>query len=177
MHSLRIALSALGGLGLIGAATADSTTFDLNGITWVNDTLNGFSYGGTHVTNGELVWTYTAGDFVNGTGTLSFLNSPYSFMPGGAISTVDTTQITVTDQGNTQNLTYDVAINFLPNLTATGATIASGTYDITGSDGYVGGEFIGHITGGTVTPAPEPVSAISLAGGLLALSRRRRIGN
>ena len=124
----------------------------------------------------DFQWNYTAGDFANGTGTLTSLDLPYTtFYPWQkGIYSVDSTGITGTNPGNYQNLTYDFAINFT-GLTPNGCGISSGSFNFTGYDGFFNGEYSGTVSGGTVAPAvPEPLSMICIGiGSVILLSRRR----
>ncbi len=168
----RLIAIAIGGLSLATSASALSITYNMTGITWVNDTMSGLPMVETHVTTGQFVFNCNAGDFANGSETILSLDSPFHPFSPAFITQVGSTGLTITDPGNTQNLTYDVAMNF--SLSPSGGTITGGTYDITGVNAFFQGEFLGHITAGVITPVPEPTTLGALAMGALLLRWRRR---
>ena len=136
--------------------------------------------------DGHFVWTYPAGDFQGGVGTLLDLTLPFTTFPlSSAITSVDLTGITGAQPGNTHNLTYDFTIRFLPALSGPAQTVGinptASNFDFTGNWFYApglsfSGEWIGNITSGTVSPVPEPSTAwlLGIAMSLFSLIAMRQ---
>ena len=176
--------------GLINAA-ANTVTFDVKNIDFHITSVNGLPPMGVldYLGNAQFTWTYTVGDFANGSGALDFVTNPFDGSPGGYLTAdaADLTGLSTTlANANVQNLSYDIAVNFAAGLTGPNSStvVNGGSFDITGN--YPGlpflrGEFVGSITGGSVGPVgvanvPEPETyAILLAGlGVLGFKARRR---
>ncbi len=168
--------------GLACMSSALVAKFDVN-FTMTNNTLSGLPFVFAHTGYGQFSWTYSAGDFANGTGQLLSIQFPTISTGSGTTFTADLTGLTGTDGASIQNQTYDFAINFAAGLTSPTSQVAvtGGNYDFTGIYYYApgagtGGEFLGSVTGGVVTPSvPEPVPLFALLGltGLF-LGRRSR---
>jgi len=171
---------ALSILLLSGSATADVATFDVTNIDFHVSALNGLPpLGGSadYFGSARFTWTYTAGDFAGGTGTLGFITNPFGGSPGGypVTNTVDLSGFSTTLAGSTNidSLAYDIAVNFAPGLTGpTSSTMVSGgSFDLTGAYpglSFLSGEFTGTITGGQVTVqnVPEPANVVLMLCGL-----------
>ncbi len=174
-------------------AMANTTTFAVHNIGFHLTGVGGSPALGVldYLGEAQFTWTYTAGDFANGLGILSFVNNPFNGSPEGNPTTdaADLTGFSTTLAGgvNVQNLSYDIAVNFAAGLIGPGSStvVNGGTFDLTGF--YPGPrffsaqQFTGSIAGGSVVPAglvanvPEPETyALLLAGlGLLGLKARR----
>jgi hypothetical protein len=164
-------------------ALGDSTTFILQDLVFTGAAgQNNWTpplYISEPGIDGHLLWTYTPGDFANGTGVLEDLTLPITYFPfASAVLTVDATGITGTQTVNTQNLTYDFQINFTPSLTSPtqGASInpATSTFNFTGyytpaPSVILNGEWLGNISGGTIVPASWVLSVDPVTPALTAL--------
>lgn len=107
---------------------------------------------------GTVTWTYDAGDFENGTGTLSDLDLPWWSEPTGPplSDTIDTGSIEITMDGNWHDYGVDVMIALVGGLTQeSGASI-----DTTASifEIQVGISRQGHIVSGALVPV-QPCAA------------------
>lgn len=146
---------------VVGEARADAVTFAISDLVFSGPTgQNGWPApisASKPGIDGHFKWTYTPGDFSNGTGTLLDLTLPISYYPlADATISIGSTGIIGTNPGNFHNLTYDWAIVFSQALTgpnqSTSVNPASSTFDFTGIYGTFNGEWIGSITGGTISP-------------------------
>ena len=143
---------------VVHPASALTVAFLLNNITYSN-TSSPFS-----VTTGSglMSWTYTTGDFPNGTGKYLEVNLPPSTVPPsgnyGPVYTADAVSVTGTITQNVDCYWYDWAISFSPALSTPNSTaqITGGNYDLT--FGYCQ-DAVGHVIGGTVTPYQPALSA------------------
>jgi len=175
-HGLRRVKSILLGSTVILAVhsvSALTVAFLLSNITYSNTSgLYGISTG-----NGLIEWTYTAGDFQNGTGQYVFVNlPPYTVPPSaayGPVYTADASMVTGTITQNVDTYWYDFTINYSPALSNPNSTasITGGNYDLYGSNPNIGfsGNFLGQVIGGTVTPY-EPVLSIQESGTNIVVS-------
>ena len=107
--------------------------------------------------NGLFTWTYAPGNFAGGTGQIVSLDLP--FTPYRWFDPLGLDGISGVAPANIDNVSYDFAINYAQPLTGptSSTTIASGSYDFTGTWYYspgagFNGEFIGTVTGGRVVP-------------------------
>lgn len=144
-----------------GEARADAVTFAISDLVFAGPSGQNGLPAPISVSepgiNGHLKWTYTPGDFSNGTGTLLDLTLPITYyLLSDATISIGNTGITGTNPGNFHNLTYDWAIVFSQALTgpnqSTSVNPASSTFDFTGIYGTFNGEWIGSIIGGTISP-------------------------
>jgi len=187
-HSSRLWLiTCLLPAALVAAYTrpsrADTVTFQMTNVHWRNTTYIGntsMPLAADFFGSGQFTWTYTPGDFAAGTGALVSLDlPPWAVYPSYPATTiVDANGITSTLQGttNVDNLTYDIAMSFSPALTSPtqAASISSGSYQFApGTYNFLSGEFDGVISGGTISPIPEPSTFALLSLGSLLLSVRR----
>jgi hypothetical protein len=110
---------------------------------------------------GHILWTYTPGDFANGSGKVLDLSMPITTFPSSsAIFTVDNTGITGSQPGNVHDITYDFTMNFSPALsspTSVASIAPSSAFDFTGSYFYApglyfSGEWLGTFSGGSIVP-------------------------
>ena len=154
------------------SASAATAAFWLNGITYSNTSgLFGITTG-----DGLITWTYTPGDFANGTGHYIYVNLPPYTVPPYYATTYDVTTTQITGQlanANVDTYWYDWMITFAPALATPNSTahITGGSYDLTGSNPDFGfyGNFLGQIVGGTVSPY-QPTLALAPAGTNLVVS-------
>jgi hypothetical protein len=154
-------------------AAADSVTFVLRDLVFActpgsNNLPNQVTVSEPGI-DGHLKWTYPAGDFQSGTGTLLDLTLPFTTFPlSSAIITVDNAGITGAQPGNTHDLTYDFQISFSQALSSpsqsTTVNPSSSTFDFTGNwfyapGLYFSGEWLGNITAGTISPEGSVLGA------------------
>lgn len=156
-----------------------STTFQITDLRFSNDSLNGNPYNVTRYGSATFEWDYQPGAFADGTGHLLTLNVPFAdYNWKNGVSTVDLSGVTASQSGNTHNTSFDLEVNFAPGLNGptSSTSVTGGLYDFTGTDSFAGGEFVGSITGGKVSPlaTPEPVSLSVFGLGLVGLLRRKR---
>lgn len=179
-----LVLVAVMGVGLASSCWADVAVFQLNGVysnpdPWLSSITDTFTL------TGQITWTYAAGSFNAGSGTIDSLTLPYgwAFPQSNSTSSLDLGGIQASQTGNTHDYTYDLAINFDQQPTGPLSTSTlSGSYDLAPvSNGYFGnGEAIGTVTG-TLSPqgagpVPEPstLSTFLTGLGLAAALRVRR---
>ena len=142
-------------------ASALTVAFLVNNITYSNTTAPYTLSTG----NGLFTWTYQPGDFPNGTGSYVFVNLPpgtvYPAASYGPVYTVDSSLLAGTITQNVDSYWYDFSLNFSPALTAPNSTarLTGGSYDLYVYNNYVGGETMGSVIGGTVTPYTPALSA------------------
>jgi len=138
-------------VGLAPAASAQTTT-----VTYVLDNvwlLPNVTHpnAAAQLMTGSFDWTYTPGDFENGTGTLLSANIPWW---GSGISTlnanIDVDTIELTFPGNVHGLGFDLTLRFLEAFTPSQAS----TVDVTRSnfDIEVGISHKGHAISGSAIP-------------------------
>ncbi len=155
------------GLVLLTARPASALTvaYVMNNITYSNTT---FPYT-VSTGNGMFAWTYNAGNFQNGTGQYLFVNLPtgtvYPSPSYGPIYTVDAAMLTGTITQNVDTYWYDYSLNYSPALTSPNslANITGGSYDLYLYNNFVGGETMGTVIGGTVTPY-KPILTVKISG-------------
>jgi hypothetical protein len=96
-------------------ASGATATFLLNSITYSNTS------GPVGITTGDglITWTYTPGDFSNGTGQYIYVNLPPYTVPPYYATIYDVTSTQITGQLSNANVDcywYDWAISFSPAL-------------------------------------------------------------
>jgi hypothetical protein len=100
--------------------------------------------------HGYFTWTYTQGDFENGTGVFLYLDIPETTHDHTDLTaTVDTNSIEFTLTANTDSDGVDISLKLLNSLTPDGpATIDTGSssFDIGGDGFYKGTLSSGHVT-------------------------------
>ncbi len=157
-------LPALAGVLAVHSASALTVAFVLNNITYSN--TSGPFFNGVSTGNGLISWTYTAGNFQNGTGDYVLVNLPsYAIQPSagyGPVYTADDVSVTGTITANMDSYWYDFAISYAPALSGPNSTaaITGGSYDLLGSQPGTGitGNFLCQVIGGTVTPYAPALS-------------------
>lgn len=177
---LAFSLCTVGSLLVAGMAQADVAVFNLNG-TYTNPDPWFPSINDHFILSGQITWTYPTGQFGSGTGTVDFLTQPFGWIypQPGSINSLDLGGIAASQNGNTHDYTYDLAINFNNPLTGpSSSSTLSGSYDFSPvSNAFFGnGEAIGTVSG-TITPygsaVPEPATcALVIAGIAAAITRR-----
>ena len=171
--------SAAAMLAVPAAAHADTATFDVQNLAFSVTTINGNPATGVYYGNARFTWTYAAGDFGGGSGTLDSFYSPFVPYPSYAkIITADLTGIAISLLQNLDNVSYDIQVNFASGLTGPGSatTVTGGNFDVSN---IYGGEWVGTFTGGSVTSAVPEINSgyMMLAGlglvGFVARARRK----
>jgi hypothetical protein len=157
------------GAALIGSQPSWGATaaFLLHGITYSN-TLPASST--TTIGNGLITWTYTPGDFSNGTGQLIHVNLPPDTVPPYYDTTYSVTSTDITGQlanANVDCYWYDWHITFAPALSSPNSTaqITGGSYELTRGSCA---NFLGQVIGGTITPY-QPTLFVQKSGTNLVL--------
>lgn len=149
-----IALTSLAWFG-VGRAQADVVYFHLTG-TYTNPWQLGTD---VFPLDAVLQWTYTPGNFAAGSGHLVSITQPFNWAYPQPYSQtiIDSNGIQITQTGNYDNLTYDLAINFNTQLSSPGTTSTlTGSYDFYPVyNHFINYEAIGTLTG---TLAPMPVT-------------------
>ncbi len=136
-------------------AQTATVTYDLVGVNLVQN----ITYPNAttpYPMSGAFVWTYTVGDFENGTGQFTSLSVPWwSSSQPALIETIELDQIELTMQGNYHNLGFDMTIRLQQDLSPflpSAIDHANSTFDI-----QVGVSHQGHIVSGSIVPrCPVP---------------------
>lgn len=173
---IRQTMAALGVAGLLlGAPAVHSavTTFELNHVLAPN---------GDAVT-GSFDWTFTPGDFENGSGQFSSLDIPgYGSGLFGLVVTIDLTTIEFSLAGNFHSQQVDVNLRLLSPLsptqgssidTSVGPTGPASKYSVFG----FGRSINGGVLGGSIQPVaavvPLPAGVWLFGAALMTLLKRR----
>lgn len=166
----------IAGLGAAQSARADVVQFLLSNVEFTTTSLNGNPFSTVDYGSAAFTWTYSPGSFTGGTGHLDWITLPFGAHPNGpAVYNADISSMDGSQTVNQDSWSYDFSISYsgLTGPTSVGQ-ITGGSFDLTGTKNYLSGEYMGSITGGTVSPVPEPATLSILAVGLLGAARRRR---
>jgi hypothetical protein len=108
-------------IGLLLSAPALAQTATVNYVlqdVWLDPDIT-HPFEAPQLMTGSIAWTYTIGDFENGSGTFTSLNLPWHNGGGPALAwNVDVGQVEVTMPGNWHNWGADVSLKLNPPLTA-----------------------------------------------------------
>lgn len=183
-----LALCALASIA--GSASAASETYEISDLRFIGPSnQNGYPLPVDVLESGvvgHFRWSYTAGDFQNGTGSLLDLVLPITPLPLSlALTSATLAGLSGTAPANLHDVTYDFSIVFKPSLNGLGQTTHVGpgsSFDFTGNYGALSfpGEWVGQITAGTIAPVraavPEPGSLqlLTFGGAVLGCAARRR---
>jgi len=111
------------------------------------------------VMTGQFAWTYRAGDFANGTGTVTELIVPYSGKGIGALTLVlDNTSLTGTLPGNFHGQGVDFGLTFTPALASPTQSVSVATSSSFDIWDYSGRERLGTVTTGQIVPYQPPLA-------------------
>ena len=152
---LRAAVLSACLLGLTSAASAQTATvkYNLDNVWMIADVSHPWSTT-TYPMTGSFEWTYTVGDFENGTGTWLTMNIPwYGTNVSSLIINIDVGSIEFTLPGNWQNLGVDITLKLLEDLSPTDPSnldLVNSAFDIEN-----GSIHKGHFVSGQIIPEPQ----------------------
>jgi hypothetical protein len=121
--------------------------------------------------DGFITWTYTAGDFANGTSQFVYLDIPNSVHnQDDLITVVEPSQIEITFDGNAHDDGVDIKMVLLQPLTAFTSSVintnhAESKYSIGGNSSYDG-----YFLGGSVVPTNLTLSITEDAAGSASIA-------
>ncbi len=165
---LRAAVFSACLLGFTSVASAQTATvkYNLDNVRMIPDVSNPWGTT-TYLMTGSFEWTYTVGDFENGTGTWLTMNIPwYGTNVSSLIINVDVGSIEFTLPGNWQNLGVDITLKLLEDLSQT----APSNLDLVNSAFEIQNGSInkGHFVSGQIIP--EPQLALNIVGSCPSVS-------
>jgi len=121
--------------------------------------------------DGFIIWTYTPGDFENGTSDFIYLDIPISVHDqDDLISTIEPSQIEITFDGNVHDDGVDIKMVLIPPLTPTTSSVINtnhteSKYSI-GGNGFYDGFFVS----GSVVPTNLSLNITNDAPGFLFIA-------
>lgn len=122
LFSATLAILATTLLTSVAAAQTATVTFDLNNVLLTNDITSPWPT--TQSLSGTFQWTYTVGDFQNGSGTFLTLDIPWSSETIATLGwTVETKSIEITLPISTHDKGVDITIKLLQDFTETSGAV------------------------------------------------------
>jgi hypothetical protein len=147
-------------LGLPSAAAAQTVTvqYNLDNVWMIADVSHPYS-STTYPMTGSFEWTYTVGDFENGTGTWLTMDIPWYGTDVNSLNiNIDMSSIEFVLPGNWQNLGLDITLHLLEDLSPTHPSnldLVRSAFDIEN-----GSIHKGHFVSGQIIPEPQLTLAI-----------------